>query len=96
MNPSSRPSAHRALQQNDPTRTRRSQVSHYLFCWLHLYTPAYSDQPMVRLDTRTIVDIATRKIEPNLHFGARIEPQPPPPRSKRSTLARLAGAFRRR
>lgn len=74
---------HGGSHQADPTRTRWSQVSHYYFADCIYYTPAFSDEPLGRLDTRSIVNIATGREEPNLHRGELLEG---------ASLARAAGA----
>jgi hypothetical protein len=91
---------HGGSRQTDPTRTRWSQVTHYYFADCVYYTPAFSDEPLGRLDTRSIVNIATGGEEPNRHMGA---PLPPPPATppaadpaNTSILSRLAKALRAR
>jgi hypothetical protein len=69
---------------NDPTLTRWSQVTHYYFSDCIYYTPAFSDEPLGRLDLRTIENIATGEIEKNLFLGEEIVPakQPTAPARK--------------
>ena len=55
--------------QTDPTRTRWSQVSHYYFEDCIYYTPAFSDEAIGELDTRSIENIATGEFEPNRYLG---------------------------
>lgn len=91
---------HGGSLQNDPTRTRWSQVTHYYFADCIYYTPAFSDEPLGRLETRNIVNIATGAEEPNLHRG---QPLPTLPsgassveRAGRSLLRRASRALRTR
>jgi hypothetical protein len=67
--------------QRDPTLTRWSQVTHYYFENCVYYTPAFSDETLGNLDLRTITNIATGKIEPNLLLGEPISPPLPGSRS---------------
>lgn len=60
---------HGGSVQNDPTRTRWSQVTHYYFKDCIYYTPAFSDEPLGRLDLRRITNIATGAVEPNTLLG---------------------------
>ena len=60
---------HGGSPQLDPTRTRWSQVSHYYFADCIYYTPAFSDEAIGELDTRSIENIATRQFEPNRYLG---------------------------
>jgi hypothetical protein len=63
---------HGGSHQKDVTRTRWSQVTHYYFSDCLYYTPAFSEEPLGRLELRNIVNIATGKIEPNRLFGKEI------------------------
>lgn len=63
--------------QLDPTLTRWSQVTHYYFENCVYYTPAFSDESVGQIDLRTITNIATGAIEPNLWLGEAISPSPP-------------------
>ena len=85
---------HGGSPQTDPTRTRWSQVSHYYFADCIYYTPAYSDEPLGHLDTRSIVNLASGVREPNLHMG-RTVPSRSRGRSARSLFRRIGKAFRR-
>lgn len=60
---------HGGSPRADPARTRWSQVTHYYFQDCTYYTPAFSEEPLGRLDLRTIVNIATGEVEPNRLFG---------------------------
>lgn len=60
---------HGGSQQIDPTRTRWSQVTHYYFKDCIYYTPAFSDEPLGKLDLRGVTNIATGEVEPNLLLG---------------------------
>lgn len=60
---------HGGSPQADPTRTRWSQVSHYYFEDCIYYTPAFSDEAIGKLDTRSIENIATGEFEPNRYLG---------------------------
>lgn len=69
---------HGGSRQADPTRTRWSQVTHYFFDDCIYYTPAFSDEPLGKLDMRTITDIATGAVKPNQLLGERVEPAAAP------------------
>lgn len=56
---------HGGSLRTDPTRTRWSQVTHYYFADCIYYTPAFSDEPLGRLDLRAITNAATGAIEAN-------------------------------
>ncbi|WP_408589343.1 phytanoyl-CoA dioxygenase family protein [Novosphingobium sp.] len=73
---------HGGSPQHDPTLTRWSQVTHYYFKDCTYYTPAFSEEPLGRLDLRRIVNIATGEVEPNRLFGEEL-PAPTPPVRKR-------------
>lgn len=60
---------HGGAPQIDPTLTRWSQVTHYYFEDCIYYTPAYSDEAIGQLDIRSINNIRTGKIEPNMMLG---------------------------
>jgi hypothetical protein len=60
---------HGGSRQNDPTRTRWSQVTHYYFKDCIYYTPAFSDEPLGRLDLRSITNVASGAVEPNTLLG---------------------------
>ncbi|HEX7856271.1 MAG TPA: phytanoyl-CoA dioxygenase family protein [Sphingobium sp.] len=68
---------HGGSLQNDPTLTRWSQVTHYYFKDCVYYTPTFSDEPLGRLDIRTITNIATGNVEPSRYLGTMIEAQAP-------------------
>jgi len=53
----------------DPTRSRWSQVSHYYFDDCIYYTPAFSDEPVGRLDLRPVINIATGDVKPSMYLG---------------------------
>jgi hypothetical protein len=75
---------HGGSYQKDPTRTRWSQVTHYYFADCVYYTPAFSEEPLGRLDLRTVTNIATGEIEPNRLFGREVGPAMPLPPRKSS------------
>lgn len=56
----------------DPRLTRWSQVTHYYFEDCLYYTPAYSDEPLGRLDLRRIVDVSSGAEVPNLYLGEKL------------------------
>jgi hypothetical protein len=60
---------HGGSRQNDPGRTRWSQVTHYYFDDCTYYTPAFSDPVAGNLDLRDIVDISIGRTKPNLYVG---------------------------
>ena len=68
---------HGGSPQVDPTRTRWSQVSHYYFEDCIYYTPAYSDEPIGRLDLRTVRNIATGQVEPSTYLRGEFSPAAP-------------------
>lgn len=83
---------HGGSRQIDPTRTRWSQVTHYFFDDCIYYTPAFSDEPIGKLDMRTITDIATGTVRPNRLLGETVEPIAPTTahhRARRTVLQRL-------
>lgn len=68
----------------DPNSTRWSQVTHYYFADCAYYTPAFSDEPLGRLDLRTITNIATGEVEPNRLLGEEVVPHQPRPGAPRA------------
>jgi hypothetical protein len=58
---------HGGSRQNDPARTRWSQVTHYYFDDCAYYTPAFSDPMAGNLDLRKITDISTGQVAPNIY-----------------------------
>ncbi|WP_226018783.1 phytanoyl-CoA dioxygenase family protein [Novosphingobium sp. FKTRR1] len=60
---------HGGSPQADPNRTRWSQVTHYYFKDCTYYTPAFSTEPLGKLDLRRIVDISTGEVVPSRLFG---------------------------
>ena len=64
---------HGGSRQNDPMRTRWSQVTHYYFDDCAYYTPAFSDPLMGNLDLRQIVDITTGQPAPNIYVDRPVE-----------------------
>jgi hypothetical protein len=64
---------HGGSPQSDPTRTRWSQVTHYYFDNCAYYTPSFSDEPLGRLDLRSIVNVATGELKPSLYLGEPLE-----------------------
>ncbi|MFL5240429.1 MAG: phytanoyl-CoA dioxygenase family protein [Rhizomicrobium sp.] len=60
---------HGGSLQSDPTKTRWSQVSHYYFEDCIHYTPAFSDEPVGRLDLRTVTNVETGERVPNMYLG---------------------------
>jgi len=87
---------HGGSRQADPTRTRWSQVSHYYFADCIYYTPAYSDETVGRLDTRSIVNIASGEPEPDRHRGALPSIAAAKHGRRGSLIGRLGKAFRAR
>jgi hypothetical protein len=73
---------HGGSPQTDPTRTRWSQVTHYFFDDCVYYTPAFSDEPLGRLQLRRIINVADGMEKPNIYVGEEIparEPEVAPP-----------------
>lgn len=60
---------HGGSPQNDRTRTRWSQVTHYYFEDCVYYTPAFSDEPLGDLDLRRIADVSTNEVRPSQYLG---------------------------
>lgn len=60
---------HGGSLQRDPTLSRWSQVTHYYFEDCAYYTPAFSDEAYGAMDLRSIVDIRTNGVRPNLYLG---------------------------
>ncbi|MEA1072004.1 phytanoyl-CoA dioxygenase family protein [Sphingomonas sp. LY160] len=60
---------HGGSLQTDPTLTRWSQVTHYYFDDCVYYTPAFSNEAFGELDVRSITNIATGALVPNLRQG---------------------------
>lgn len=67
---------HGGSKQIDLSLTRWSQVTHYYFEDCIYYTPAFSDEALGKLDLRTIVNVATAKVEPNFYLGEEVTPAP--------------------
>lgn len=60
---------HGGSPQLDATKTRWSQVSHYYFEDCIYYTPAFSDEPVGRLDLRSATNLTTGEPIPNMYLG---------------------------
>lgn len=65
---------HGGARQNDRTRTRHSMVVHYYFENCVYYTPFLSDPFLGRIAYRTIRDIRTGEVVPNIYNG-RVVPE---------------------
>ena len=63
---------HGGDKQNDPMRTRWSQVTHYYFRDCSYYTPLYSDPFYGNIFFRQIVDIGTGEPVPNMISGREV------------------------
>jgi hypothetical protein len=63
---------HGGDKQNDPMRTRWSQVTHYYFRNCSYYTPLYSDPFYGNIFFRQIVDIGTGEPVPNMISGREV------------------------
>lgn len=85
---------HGGSPHNDPTRTRWSQVTHYYFENCTYYTPAYSEEPLGRLDLRTIKNIATGEVEPNMMFGAELAARSSKDGGAKRLLRKAASLYR--
>jgi hypothetical protein len=87
---------HGGARQVDPTLTRWSQVTHYYFENCIYYTPAFSDEALGELDLRSISNISTGEIEPNLmlgkHVAARVPAQSAPAPKSFGFLSRKCAA----
>ena len=84
---------HGGAKQLDPTLTRWSQVTHYYFDDCVYYTPAFSDEPLGLLDLRSIVDVETETLKPNLYLGEPIGSGTAPPKPS-SLLGRIKKRIR--
>jgi phytanoyl-CoA dioxygenase PhyH len=83
---------HGGAPRSHPRTTRWSQVTHYYFADCIYYTPAFSDEPLGRLDLRAITNIATGAIEPNSLLGEEIINQrAAKPRTLRARLRKWFG-----
>lgn len=72
---------HGGMPLLNPKLTRWSQVTHYYFDDCIYYTPAFSDEPLGRLELRAVVDVETEQRRHNSLLGKRIENDEPPPNS---------------
>jgi hypothetical protein len=86
---------HGGSKQTDPTLTRWSQVTHYYFEDCIYYTPALSDEPLGRLETREVVAVHDGQERPNIYLGSKIETNPLPIQAPQEThwLGKLAKRF---
>ena len=64
---------HGGSRQNDHTRTRWSQVTHYYFDDCAYYTPAFSDPLVGNLDLRQILDISTGQPAQNIYVDRPVD-----------------------
>lgn len=85
---------HGGSGRQDPTLTRWSQVTHYFFADCIYYTPSLSDEPLGRLDLRTIVNVATGEHEPNRLMGQILERPAAPPKTLMGKMRKRVKAFR--
>jgi hypothetical protein len=65
---------HGGAAQKDLSRTRYSQVTHYFFDNCCYYTPMGSAPFLGKLQLRTITDISTGQIVPNMLSGMAVDP----------------------
>lgn len=84
---------HGGSPQNDPTLTRWSQVTHYYFDDCSYYTPAFSDEALGNLDLRTVIDVKTEELKPNVYLGERLDAEPVHDVSVRSRLRTLFRSY---
>jgi len=80
---------HGGSPQKNPHLTRWSQVTHYYFERCIYYTPAFSDEPLGRLDLRTVTNVATGEIEPNVYGNELVQPAEQVADKRRRLLPRL-------
>lgn len=64
---------HGGSAQNDPHRTRWSQVTHYYFDDCAYYTPLHSDPFAGRIQFRDLLDISTGRHIPNSYVGVNVQ-----------------------
>lgn len=84
---------HGGSRRLDEQLTRWSQVTHYYFDECLYYTPAFSDEPLGRLDLREPMDVGTGRKVPNRYLGEIVKR----PSSKlRGWGRRLLSGLRRR
>ena len=82
---------HGGMPQHNPKLTRWSQVTHYVFEDCIYYTPAYSEEPLGKLELRNIVNIATGLSEPSRLFGRDVQTVRP---RRRGLMRHLANAWK--
>jgi hypothetical protein len=63
---------HGGDKQNDPMRSRFSQVTHYYFAGCSYYTPQYSDPFYGNIFFRQLTDVATGEPVPNMVSGHKV------------------------
>ena len=78
---------HGGMPQFNQKLTRWSQVTHYFFEDCIYYTPAYSEEPLGKLEIRNIVNIVTGSSEPSRLFGRDVQTVIPPRRGLRRRLS---------
>ena len=64
---------HGGSRQADLRLTRWSQVTHYYFEDCIYYTPAFSDEPLGKLQLRSVRAISDGGLRPNMYLGAQVE-----------------------
>ena len=80
---------HGGSPQNDSTRTRWSQVTHYFFDDCIYYTPAFSDEPLGRLALRHILDVSDGAPRANMYLGEEIRAPEPDERPRSGLWQRI-------
>lgn len=86
---------HGGSVQQDPRRTRWTQVTHYYFDDCIYYTPAFSDEPTGQLDLRSIRAISDGRVRPNQYLGEEIARSVPAAPNRGSRGGWLKRALRR-
>jgi len=87
---------HGGSPQLDSTNTRWSQVSHYYFEDCIYYTPAFSDEPVGRLDLRTVTNVMTGEKVPSMYLGRDLTVERDEGDRRAKSRPRWWRAFRRR
>jgi hypothetical protein len=80
---------------DDRTKTRHSQVTHFYFSDCLYYTPMLSDPYIGKMQMRTITDIRTGKIVPNMYAGNLISSVPSATSIAPAAVAASASVLRR-
>jgi len=64
---------HGGTEIRDPSRTRRSMVTHYYFDGCQYYFPMQSDLSVGQITRREVIDLATGRFVTHLHDGKPVD-----------------------